>query len=329
MNKTNKQENIDADKEEIVRLKVLLQSMHRLSYNSIGLLRKELSAIKNDTNKEKDNLLIEFDRLKESWTSLSAQRDNSEREQINRLTVDHELELDDIRKMLAMKDDELATLKCDNKKLLENLANTQLNGEQSKKQLTDEIDKLRSRLDSYEERANEFESEKEKAVNELKEQLNREHKTEIESLRCRYKLLKNMDRSPSDTSLEKIDRPDLIDYDRSGRSTLLASSPKSPTTEKNVYRRILDEKERQLDVYTSQIQSLKEENEKLKGTVQQLTECDHTNKEILKLKEHNEQLYKDVKKLKSKLSAERTRRMELRDDLYVALASRFGQRKAN
>ncbi|EDV93756.1 GH19504 [Drosophila grimshawi] len=51
------------------------------------------------------------------------------------------------------------------------------------------------------------EQEKLAAVAQAREELIHEHKTELESLRCRFKLMTSMERSPSDSSLEKVERP--------------------------------------------------------------------------------------------------------------------------
>lgn len=295
------------------RLKALLQSMSQLSLSSIALLRDQLRAIGNDVNYNQTNFSSEFEKIENAWTSLKQQQANAEREVVNRLTVDHELELNDVRKLLTTKDDEIAALKCDNSKLLEKLANTKLESERVAKQTTDETDALRARLEELQQKVANIECDREKAVNELKDKLNREHKTEMESLRCRYKLLKNMDRSPSDTSLEKIDRPELIEYERSGgRSTLQASSPKSPTTGQSLYRRILDEKEHQIDDLNTQLQLLYKDNAQLKEAVQSLADFEQPDTEGMeKLQEKIDALQKDKLRLKQKLNSERSRRTEM------------------
>lgn len=286
--------------------------MSQISLNSIALLRDQMRAIGDDVNCNRTNFTLEFEKIENVWTSLKQQQENSERELVNRLTVDHELELNDVRKCLTTKDDEIAALKCDNSKLLGKLANTKLESERVAKQTTNETDSLRARLEELQQRVANFECEKEKAVNELKDKLNREHKTEIESLRCRYKIMKNMDRSPSDTSLEKIDRPELIEYERSGgRSTLQASSPKSPTTGQSLYRRILDEKEHQIDDLNNQLQVMIKENAHLKQKIQSLAEYEQpvpANTE--KLQEKIDALQRDKLRLKQKLNSERLRRTE-------------------
>lgn len=294
------------------RLKALLQSMSQLSLSSIALLRDQLRAIGNDVNCNRTNFSSEFEKIENAWTSLKQQQVSSEREVVNRLTVDHELELNDVRKCLTTKDDEIAALKCDNSKLLEKLANTKLESERVAKQTTDETDTLLARLEELQQKVANIECDREKAVNELKDRMNREHKTELESLRCRYKLMKNMDRSPSDTSLEKIDRPELIEFERSGgRSTLQASSPKSPTSGQSLYRHILDEKERQIDDLNSQVQLLMKENAQLKYDVQSLTDYEQPDTEAMeKLQEKVDALQKDKLKLKQKLNSERSRRTE-------------------
>ncbi len=53
----------------------------------------------------------------------------------------------------------------------------------------------------------EVQKEKERAIKEVTEQLNRDHKRDLEILRQRFKLMTctNMERFPSDSSLEKIE----------------------------------------------------------------------------------------------------------------------------
>lgn len=286
--------------------------MSQLSLNSIALLRDQLRNIGEDVNSNRANFASDFEKIENTWSSLKQQQGNSERELVNQLTVDHELELNDIRKGLTTKDDEIAALKCDNRKLLEKLANTKLESERIAKQTTDETDTLRARLEELQQKVANFENDKEKAVNELKDKLNREHKTEIESLRCRYKLMKNMDRSPSDTSLEKVDRPELIEYERSGgRSTLQASSPKSPSTGQSLYRRILDEKEHQINDLDNQVQMLMKDNAQLKEAIQSLTDYEQPDQvTVEQLQEKIDALQKDKVRLKQKLNSERSRRTE-------------------
>lgn len=75
-----------------------------------------------------------------------------------------------------------------------------LQRDQDEQQRAAELDQLREQLLAAEQQ-------KVAAVAQAREQLIHEHKTELESLRCRFKLMTSMERSPSDSSLEKIERP--------------------------------------------------------------------------------------------------------------------------
>lgn len=75
-----------------------------------------------------------------------------------------------------------------------------LQRDQDERQQVAELEQLREQLLAAEQQ-------KVAAVAQAREQLIHEHKTELESLRCRFKLMTSMERSPSDSSLEKIERP--------------------------------------------------------------------------------------------------------------------------
>lgn len=72
--------------------------------------------------------------------------------------------------------------------------------DQEEQQREAELVELREQLQAAEQQ-------KVSAVAQAREQLIHEHKTELESLRCRFKLMTSMERSPSDSSLEKLERP--------------------------------------------------------------------------------------------------------------------------
>lgn len=270
--------------------------MAQVSRNSIELLRNQLLAVKDGVNCDKKDLAAEFQTIETMFSSLKEQTEINEREIINRLTVDHELELTDVRKLLTNKGDEVAELKAENAKLFERLANSELETETTKTRCSSEIDGLKARIAQLEEQLKNHETEKTKAVNEIKDRLIREHKTEIESLRCRYKLMKNVDRTPSDTSLERIERPDI--------------QASSPTSSQSLYRRILDEKERQLDASNTQLELLSKENDELKRTIQNLTEGEAP-ESMDQMKIQIEALQKEKLKLRQKLHHERSKKIDL------------------
>ncbi|XP_065207804.1 RB1-inducible coiled-coil protein 1 isoform X2 [Planococcus citri] len=72
-----------------------------------------------------------------------------------------------------------------------------------------------SEEEKFEKRVNEVVAQqKAQIIKEITEELTIKHKKEMEALRQRFKLMTctNMERSPSDTSLEKIERGDIIEY---------------------------------------------------------------------------------------------------------------------
>lgn len=290
--------------------------MSQLSLNSISLLREQLRSIREDSHCDKAQLADNFKRIEDTWNRIKIETENNERELINRLTVDHELELDDMRKSMLAKDDELAVIKCDNNALKMKITAAEAEIKEAHTHANDEMRALKVRLADLEKQLNETDMVKEKAVNMIKDKLIREHKTEIESLRCRFKLMTTTDRSPSDTSLEKIDRPDVLECERmqphqcQQRSNILASSPKSPGSGQSLYKRILDEKERQIDLLSNQIDIIRDENTKLKGMVQSITDNDQSERNMTKFKDQIDALQKDKDKLKQKLNIERCRRKD-------------------
>ena len=196
---------------EVDRLKGLLVLMHRASQESVTLLRHQISTLKSDTLHEKQALQSELDMLLRSWDELKAETKNHERELVQRLTVDHELEMNDLRKSLYVKDDEINTLKSE-KQLLEELAvETEKKIHDKMSQLEKRNKDLEQKLQIMEKRITQQTIDRETAVKEVREKMLNDHRNEIESLRCKFKLMTSMERSPSDTSLERIERPDVID----------------------------------------------------------------------------------------------------------------------
>ncbi|KAJ6648456.1 RB1-inducible coiled-coil protein 1 [Pseudolycoriella hygida] len=300
------QENLGSTRLEVERLRGLLHSMHNLCQNSVSLLREQLANMKRDSASGKQSLEQQFEKIAETWDKMKDETQNREREAINRLTVDHELELNDIKKYLNTKIEEINTLTIAKDRLEE--LNQRLIAEQQKdKELSQKVmDEMNNYVVKLEARTN---VEKEKAVNDIRDKLVREHKTEIESLRCRFKLMANMDRSPSDTSLEKIDRNDAIDIHGSTPKYPFGTvSPRSPTSSQDMFKKILDEKERQLDALRERLNTVTRENEIMKKTILSLAESDEASRQISKLGSQIEALQMDKRQLELELSVERTKR---------------------
>ncbi|XP_017008274.2 RB1-inducible coiled-coil protein 1 isoform X1 [Drosophila takahashii] len=187
------------------------------------------------------------------------------------------------------------------------------------------------------------EQEKQTAVAQAREQLIHEHKTELESLRCRFKLMTSMERSPSDSSLEKLERPtssasvasanagvdidqllaqqrqellaqreraisEAVDSERSlWQSRLLPLNSESVMANVGILKDMLADKERQLDQLREQNKILTQESYQLKTRLEMITNEDGNSW----LKEKIDYLNKDKCRLEEELSQEKSRRQEM------------------
>lgn len=325
---------------EIDRLKQFLVLMHRASQESVTLLRQQISAIKADTTCEKYAIQSELDNLLRSWNELKAETKNHERELVQRLTVDHELEMNDLRQSLYFKDDEINSLKSEKEQLENDIRNRE-------KKFKEDKDQLKKKIVEFEQKISAQSAQRDFAVKEVKEKMLNDHRNEIESLRCKFKLMTSMERSPSDTSLEKIERPDVIDIasheaiinqmkenfdeelkvavkaavdrerqaklsESTSKLSITPSSPgKSPKESQEIFRRILDEKDRQLDQMREREQYLMKESMRLKETIQSLTDIELNESQVSLYKDKLEAIQNEKKKLEKDLEKEKSKRAKL------------------
>lgn len=313
--------------------------MQKLSYDSLHLLRQQLSDVKTTTQTERDCLRHQLQELTQTWSRIDEESKLHEREIIQRLTLDHELELNDIKKVLFNKDAEIETLRHENTDINEVLTEKQklIDNENTSNE------ERKNRIKTLENTIEQSIKEREKAVNEMRERLVHAHRTEIESLRCRFKLMTSMDNSPTtDSSLEKLERPNLIelvnhesillqtkedlkaekaaavriavDRERLRLETQFfsSSSPKSPTSSgQDMYRRILDEKERQIDNLRERETMLAKENMKLKETIQAVADSEPAGDDISVIKMQLENMCRDKQKLLQDLESEKNKRIDM------------------
>lgn len=333
---------------EVERLKTLLILMHQASQESINLLRQQISTIKEDATNEKQAIQAELENLLKSWDDLKAETKNHERELVQRLTVDHELEMNDLRETLFVKDDEINTLKSEKEQLDGEIHSREEVHKAEKSQFEKRILELEATVKDLEQRIVQQTMQREAAIKEVKEKMHNDHRNEIESLRCKFKLMTSMERSPSDTSLEKIERPDVIDIvsheaiidqmkenfeeeksnaikaaiekdrqthrlvESTSKLSVTPSSPgKSPRDSQEIFRRILDEKDRQLDQMREREQYLMKETMRLKETIQSLTDIELNESQVSLYKDKLEAVQNEKKKLEKDLEKEKTKRAKL------------------
>lgn len=340
------EENLGTTRLEVEKLKTILRNVYQLSQSSISFLREQLSAVRAESASNLAEFRSKLEAINRAWTDIQEESRNRERETIQQLTVDHELEMNDLRKSIHQKDDEMQSLRSDNSMIKASHIETVSKYESETRELNLKVEELKEVVRKLEQQLADVAVDRKKAIQEAVEQLEHKHKTEIESLRCRYKLMTSMDRSPSDTSLEKIEKPDMIDIasheqllaqaredfnrekeraikiaieeerQRWESSTMtikpqqrsMASSPGTPTGSHDIYKRILEEKERQLDELRDKESVLLRENQRYKETIQSLTDPELGSNQI-NLKEQLEasererqQLSKELEKHQNKAS---------------------------
>lgn len=300
---------------EVERLRGLLHTMHSVCQNAVGLLREQLESIKKDSDSSKQTLAHEFENISKTWDKIKDETQNRERETINRLTVDHELELSDMKKVLNAKAEEIGALSTDKARMQEMHRQVVAEHQSDKDEMQRSLEEMRKRIAELELRADQALADKQKAVNEIRDKLNREHKTELESQRSRFKLMTNMDRSPSDTSLEKIDAIQM--HGSIPKFAFGTGSPRSPTSGQDMFKRIMEEKERQLDTMREKLEMLTLENLRHKGTIQNLADSDEAGKQVSLLRTQLDAMLAEKQKLENELTAERNKRVDMEASVTV------------
>ncbi|XP_034484729.1 RB1-inducible coiled-coil protein 1 isoform X2 [Drosophila innubila] len=206
-----------------------------------------------------------------------------------------------------------------------------MQNEQREQQQADQLEQLRQQLLAAEQ-------DKVTAVAQTREQLIHEHKTELESLRCRFKLMTSMERSPSDSSLEKLERPtssasvasldveqllaqqrldmlaqreravnEAVEAERSLWQSRQLPNSESVMANVSILKDMLEDKERQLDMLREQNSMLVQESYQLKTRLDLLTNEDGNSW----LKEKIDYLNRDKCRLEEELNMEKSKRIEM------------------
>ncbi|KOB71770.1 putative rb1-inducible coiled-coil 1, partial [Operophtera brumata] len=309
--RSERQDNMETHKINIEKFQQFILKLFDLCKAHIVYLMEELVRMKNEISEQKDYVNSQCVAILDVWTRNNEETAIQFREQTQRLTVDHELELSDMKAALNEKDDIISSLKIET-------ANIKLEHQKEIKRFTEEqqstkdiLVKTREEIGSFENKLEEVEVNKQKEIRNLQEKMHQDYKTEIESLRSRFRLvaLTNMDRSPSESSLEKIERTDMIEiashnaivmqtkenaevdkedavkvavekcevewrakFDAEIVSLKAKFEAEKQVTLNDVTRRLLSEKDRQLELLREREQVLVKECGKYRDTIQQLTD---------------------------------------------------------
>lgn len=176
---------MDTHKLSMEKLKEFLTRLHELCKLNIILIRQELRNLKDQLEDQK--MYIENQRAE---ISAACERSNqimaiSFREDIQRMTVDHELEMSDIKNVINNKDEEISVLKTsmDEIKVEREKLSEQLDCERHKN--VELLEKYQEIVKEYESKLSEAEVNKQKEIKELQERMHMDYRSEVASIRSR------------------------------------------------------------------------------------------------------------------------------------------------
>ncbi|XP_017878640.1 RB1-inducible coiled-coil protein 1 isoform X1 [Ceratina calcarata] len=282
------QENLGNTREEVERLRTIVKTMKALVGESLTTLRQELSVLRDRSDEEMCGSSKMIDRIREVLSLYSCECDRRVREREQELTVDHELEMTDVKKLIESREEEIRTLKRDLLEKETELAEYERLMATMRSKLENEQDENRDLKARMEEALND----QQRLVKEATDKLQIEYKAELESIRSRFKLMAAstcaMERSPSDSSLEKIDKPDFIElvnhaFGHSMQESKLDKSVTLRSVEKEcgdcisklvhelrIATQVFEEKVRDVEMYRKREMVLTEECKRYKNTIKQL-----------------------------------------------------------
>lgn len=307
------QDNLETSRTEQDKLKSFLKQVADLSRENITLLRTELKELHGQINDDKADVQLNFRDLCATFEQLLLERDNKERDLVQSLKADHEMEIASHKDLQETKDVESNFLKEENSRLEKVVEEHEL----LKVDLEEKCKAYDRRIEELEERVKAVLDEKERAVKETEERLHESHKAEIDSIRSRFKLMMS-DRSPSESSLEKFDFKDepLARYSKGDMEEAVMQEMKKWQRKveeiqiqheillEDVRKQISDEKDRQIMLLQERVANLNLECLKHKNTIQQLAESDFNcqNSELLQkidlLEKEKSELQSEVDRIK-------------------------------
>lgn len=216
---------------------------HQRPENEVTVLRDVIRRLGGSTSTGLASLRIDFDQLKE-WIL-------SERSQF--CAIIHDLNTNYSRCMEEknMQIERLSESCRKNEEELSRLHNVAMDLENRLKRVLESEERERRQREELEETLQIAQLNREQIIKEVTEQLTHAHKKEMEAVRSRFKLMTctSLERSPSDTSLERIEM-----------------------SVHEAMRRVANEKEHQLESLRFQLMTMEAECQKYKETINKLTD---------------------------------------------------------
>ncbi|XP_050549378.1 RB1-inducible coiled-coil protein 1-like isoform X5 [Spodoptera frugiperda] len=283
------EDNMDTHRINMDKLQDFLVKVYAVCKVNIVFIVEELTKLKEEVNEQKKFMASKYVEILEAWEKSNVETAIRFREETQRLTVDHELELSDMKAALNAKDEVISSLKTDTENI-KNLHQKELERlEQEHQETKNLLEKTRQEIQAFEKKLEEIEAQKQKEIKELQEKMHMDYKAEIESLRSRFRLvaLTNMDRSPSESSLEKIERTDVIEI--SSHNAIVMQTKENAEVEK----------EEAIREAVAKVEA--EWRSKMETEVAYITAKYDSEKQMASLENENEVLKQQVKDLKKEL----------------------------
>ncbi|XP_003697208.1 RB1-inducible coiled-coil protein 1 [Apis florea] len=335
------QENLGNTREEVERLRSMLKTMKAVVYEALRSVRQELAVLRDRSNEEAAGFSKTTDQVREALSLYTRECDRRLREREQELTVDHELEMADVKKMIQNREEEICGLKrsvmeketelAEHERLISTMRQ-KLENEQTEMRelqtrlhqqleealeqaraekesavksanderfleiasLTNSVTQCQKRIQELEESLDTARSDQKRMVKEATEKLQMEYKSELQSIRSRFKLMTastTMESSPTDSTDSKIERPDFIEL----AGHVLASASQDMKQEKAIRTiederttdcvaklvhdlrlatQVIEEKDREMEMFRRREVALTDECKRYKSTIRRLTESE-------------------------------------------------------
>lgn len=299
--------------------------MVQLTKETIFGLKTELDDIKKFYVLERINLEKQCEDLGSSFQTLLLEKDNKEREVVQRITVDHELEMSDFRKATIDKDEEIRKLR-ENYVDIDNKYRSALEKASLLKTDLDELHEAKNKeAENYEAKLVVAKLEKEKCLRENTEILIRDHKFEMENLRAKLRFMTN----PAEQEKielgalkqrHELDKKRLLELEAEKWQNILDKKIEElkfnfEATKETLIKETMkhvEEKEKQIELLREREIYLNLELINYKDTINQLMESNRD-----ELVEKVEQLEQEKCQLEGELSMERSRRFDMAASVAV------------
>lgn len=180
------QDNMDTHKINIEKLQDFLVKLCNLCKVNVMFIKEELTKLKADVAEQRKWVNDKCIEMLQAWEKNNEETALRFREQTQRLTVDHELELSDMKAAVKEKDDVIEIFKKEKEDVIFDHQREIERLEKEHQSTNSLLDITREEIKMYEKRQEELEMLKQKEFKELKENMHLEYKAEIESLRSRY-----------------------------------------------------------------------------------------------------------------------------------------------